>query len=312
MKFELSGLDSYDDDSLLAELRRVAALLGTKTLTRAQFDVHAKASESLVRKRFGGWANALLRAGLEDKASPKAGRVLAHGRQSFTDEEMIAELRSVAEKLGQKAITVEAFNKHGRIHPETIRRRFGSWWAAIERAGLSISNRGRRYSDDDYFENLLAVWTKYGRQPTYGEMLKEPSWIPPTAYEHKWGNWRNGLRAFIAKVNADISEEGGSNLAEPAASPSASAEPQPDRRKVVSISPKRQNISLGLRYDVLKRDHFRCSACGASPSTKIGCLLHIDHIQPVALGGTNAPENLRTLCSDCNIGKGTKSDNGID
>jgi hypothetical protein len=50
-----------------------------------------------------------------------------------------------------------------------------------------LIRRGRRYSDDNYFENLLAVWTQYGRQPTYGEMDQPPSSIPFGAYEAKWG-----------------------------------------------------------------------------------------------------------------------------
>jgi 5-methylcytosine-specific restriction endonuclease McrA len=33
---------------------------------------------------------------------------------------------------------------------------------------------------------------------------------------------------------------------------------------------------------------------------------HIDHIRPIARGGTNDPKNLQLLCPDCNRKKGAK------
>lgn len=34
---------------------------------------------------------------------------------------------------------------------------------------------------------------------------------------------------------------------------------------------------------------------------------HIDHIYPLARGGTNGPENIQLLCPTCNVSKGTKT-----
>ncbi|MBQ8210361.1 MAG: HNH endonuclease [Clostridia bacterium] len=65
-----------------------------------------------------------------------------------------------------------------------------------------------------------------------------------------------------------------------------------------------------LRYDVLKRDNFRCKLCGIS--AKEGATLHVDHILPVSKGGKTEMTNLRTLCDRCNLGKGAKYDaNGL-
>jgi len=68
----------------------------------------------------------------------------------------------------------------------------------------------------------------------------------------------------------------------------------------------RRDITLGIRYDVLRRDRFRCVICGANPAAHLNCELHVDHIIPVVRGGTTILENLRTLCSQCNVGKGAK------
>ena len=67
---------------------------------------------------------------------------------------------------------------------------------------------------------------------------------------------------------------------------------------------QRSLMSQSLRYDVMRRDGFRCVLCGRSASD--GVQLHVDHIQPVSKGGKTELSNLRTLCQDCNLGKGAK------
>lgn len=57
----------------------------------------------------------------------------------------------------------------------------------------------------------------------------------------------------------------------------------------------------------LQRDSFRCVACGRSPATDAGVVLHLDHIVPFSEGGRTNLENLRTTCADCNLGKGDAS-----
>jgi len=72
---------------------------------------------------------------------------------------------------------------------------------------------------------------------------------------------------------------------------------------------ERGEISDSLRYDILKRDNFRCTICGASKNE--GARLHVDHILPIAKGGKSIPSNLRTLCERCNIGKSDKLEESI-
>ena len=63
---------------------------------------------------------------------------------------------------------------------------------------------------------------------------------------------------------------------------------------------------LGLRYQVLKRDRFRCVKCGRSPATELNINLHIDYIVPFSLGGKTIIDNLQATCQDCNLGKGNR------
>ena len=68
-------------------------------------------------------------------------------------------------------------------------------------------------------------------------------------------------------------------------------------------------VSKRTRYEVLRRDSHTCRYCGATaPDVK----LHVDHVMPVALGGSNDPSNLVAACADCNAGKAsTRPDDDI-
>lgn len=65
----------------------------------------------------------------------------------------------------------------------------------------------------------------------------------------------------------------------------------------------RHKLTPALRMSIFTRDGFRCRLCYRSP-TEDRVKLHVDHIVSVAAGGRTERENLQTLCSDCNIGKG--------
>lgn len=72
---------------------------------------------------------------------------------------------------------------------------------------------------------------------------------------------------------------------------------------IVTPNPKsREAIGARLRYDVLRRCNFACFYCGVPAAMGVK-QLHIDHVIPVALGGTNDPWNLIAACWDCNAGK---------
>jgi hypothetical protein len=59
-----------------------------------------------------------------------------------------------------------------------------------------------------------------------------------------------------------------------------------------------------LRFEVFKRDRFRCVYCGANPVDDSSVLLQVDHIVPASKGGVTDEMNLLTSCRACNAGKG--------
>ena len=66
---------------------------------------------------------------------------------------------------------------------------------------------------------------------------------------------------------------------------------------------ERKKLTKTQRFEVFKRDGFKCQYCGRSAPEVI---LEVDHIIPVAEGGKNDILNLITSCKDCNRGKGKR------
>lgn len=70
----------------------------------------------------------------------------------------------------------------------------------------------------------------------------------------------------------------------------------------------RKSLSKKSRFEIFKRDRFTCQYCGNQPPNVV---LVIDHIEPVANGGSNDVMNLITSCEGCNQGKGATLLNNI-
>jgi hypothetical protein len=213
-------------------------------------------------------------------------------------QEVLEAIKAAAAKLQTDVLTQQEFEAHTGIVGRPIRRIFGTWKIALTEAGLGQSALGKRYTDEDCFENMLAVWTHCARPPTHREMNNPPSIVGSKAYVRRWGTWRKALAAFVQRINS----ESVALVSEP-----AQVADTPTQSRDEPAEPKRGSrvVPLALRYYVLRRDSFRCVTCGASPAISAGVVLHVDHIHPWARGGSTVADNLRTLCLPCNLGKGT-------
>jgi len=61
--------------------------------------------------------------------------------QPVSDEEMLADLRRVAEIIGASTVSMPKYRKLGKFDDSNLAKRFGTWNNAISKAGLTISNR---------------------------------------------------------------------------------------------------------------------------------------------------------------------------
>jgi len=303
MKFELTDLrKQISDIEIINDLRTVANNLGKKSLKMKEYcrENGAKFNYQTAKKRFGNWETVLEKAGLETENS-------VHGIE-FSDtalktELLLEDLQKVATELQNAKLTIEEYDKYGKFGSATIQKRFGGWNKAKEKAGLEI---GRNYntSIDEYMQNILELWTHYGRQPKYAEVVKPHSKYNISSYENKFGSWRAALEKFIEYVNSDSNDEESTEvengIIELIPSNNRNAEKKPKEIKIKRTS---RSINLRLRFTVLKRDNFSCKKCGQAPAKDPNVILHVDHIIPWSKGGETLIENLETLCDRCNLGK---------
>lgn len=284
------------------------SLVGKDKLTCQDCDKIAKMSSSNIKRRFRGWENALIAAGLGHKYSgiKVSDKMKNQQAKNLADNEVLNELMRIAKELNRDFLTQEDVNNNSEIMASSVVvYRFGSWLKGLEKAGLKKSTKYRiKFSENKLFENVLNVWTHYGRQPSYSEMEKYPSTISPGTYEYRFGSWRKALEAFVEKMNQEDSSD---KVIEK--TPAIKEQTELKRKRYMNINIQNEeirNISLSLRYKVLKRDNFRCVRCGRSPATDSNVELHVDHKQPSSKHGKTIIENLETKCKEYNLGKSNR------
>lgn len=204
--------------------------------------------------------------------------------QPVTDAELIADLRRVAELLRSPSVSRPQYVRHGKFGATTMHTRFGSWNKALVAAELPLIHENN-ISDERLFDNLLALWQHFGRQPRRSDLMHEVSEFSQGPYNRRFGSWTAALEAFVNYANSSGAES-------------------PVVHAGSSVRATGRDPSLRLRWRVLQRDHFKCCACGVSPAVTLGVELQVDHTVPWSKGGDTVFDNLRTLCSKCNMGRG--------
>lgn len=147
-----------------------------------------------------------------------------------------------------------------------------------------------------YTQNKLNPVTKFS-------VLVRATYTSPqgrNSYSQEWTYQQNDVAHEIKTIEYEMQQAAEKALIE--------QKRREERERLKALRPanqiERNKLSKKLRYEILERDNYRCVLCGRSADD--GVILHIDHIIPISKGGKTVPENLRTLCSDCNLGKRDK------
>ena len=286
MKFELNKYHrNIPDDVLLQDMRRVAGLLGKPILSRTEYAKHGQYSHSVIEKRFNGWSDACKIIGLSS----------VNNRPLSTDE-IVKDLVRVAQLLGKPTVTTGDYAMYGNYDRTTIIKKFKTWNHALHLAELEKSSNAN-ISNEELLIEIERIWTKLGRQPTSTDIKNGISLYSLNTYSRRFGGWRGALETFIEHINTNDgipTENNDLQICEYIYTNCDNGYSHKTKREP----------NLRLRFRVLKRDNFKCCACGASPSKKPSVELHIDHLIPWSKGGETILENLQTLCQNCNYGKG--------
>ena len=125
-------------------------------------------------------------------------------RKRYSDDEILAELRSCAERLGRSPTMREfAADAETNVHPQTVIEHFGSWNVAKRAAGLVP----RRFATKEELLGLLrALGDELGRPPTARDIDEHKGRMPSKSlYWHTFGSLSTALRE--AGFDVPVGEE---------------------------------------------------------------------------------------------------------
>lgn len=225
----------------------------------------------------------------------------------ISKERILAELEKVAKQFNYTEFSRSDFSKYADINHNTAIRQFGTWGKTIialrehlQEKNIELKPRkepyNRVYTDKQIFDEMERIWLFLGHRPYRSEWEALDPRISYNGIVRRFGGWSKACLKFIEyKTGKYAVAETPIKAEKPISRPKLNLKPEDTRV-----------ISLGLRFEVLKRDNFKCVSCGRSPATDAGVQLHIDHIVPFAKGGKTILTNLQTLCSGCNLGKSNK------
>lgn len=174
----------YSESELLDALGAFADDLG-RTPTKAEMRTDGPHSPSTYADRFGTWTAAIEAAGL----------VPRRRTDPIPDDELLAELRTLADELGHSPREVD-MNERGRFAATTYHRHFGSWTDALERADLEPVRRGGQNAvpDGELLDALRDMADVLGRAPTAEEM-REFGPYSAKPYRTAFGSWTAAVAA---------------------------------------------------------------------------------------------------------------------
>ena len=125
-------------------------------------------------------------------------------RKRYSDEQILAELRACAERLGRSPTMKEfAADPETNVHPQTVIEHFGTWNRAKRLAGLVP----RRFATKQELLRLLReLGDELGRVPTAKDIDARRGRLPSKSlYWHTFGSLSNALRE--AGFDVPVGEE---------------------------------------------------------------------------------------------------------
>jgi Homing endonuclease associated repeat/HNH endonuclease len=122
-KFKLARVSGQpvSDDELLADLQRVAEMIGTSTVSMPKYRELGKFDESNLARRFGTWNSALTKAGLT-----------ISNEVNISDDRLFENILTLWQHYGRQPRRSELAKPPSSISQGPYKRRFSSWITALE------------------------------------------------------------------------------------------------------------------------------------------------------------------------------------
>jgi hypothetical protein len=152
-------------DEMLADLNRVAELLGAKTVTGEEYGTHGNFAKATLAREFGTWAKALTAAGLQSTGwKPKA-----------REDELLQNMAAVWEHAGRQPRHSDFHPPLSRFSSNTYVNHYGSWRKALE-AFVASANDAEECGETTEDSDPLPPPTVGTPKETRRRTPRAPSW----------------------------------------------------------------------------------------------------------------------------------------
>ena len=188
----------YTEQELIAYLQQRAKELGMVPTMRS-LQLLKGPSPITYLSRFGSWRNALLKAGLVQPGLVSNASDDDTDRQSrmrYTDDDLVEFIQRYVQEHDGQVPTVAEFREWtlgdpNMPTPMTLSQRFGSWNAALQRAGyIASDSRVGRSDRESAIDFLREAARELGHEPTvveYNEWVRERRDAALAAFEADYG-----------------------------------------------------------------------------------------------------------------------------
>lgn len=136
---------------------------------------------------FDGWGELLDEAGFN--ADPPYNKI--------PDQVYLDDLQEVSEKLGCDYLKKDVYTEEGQFSGKTVREHFDSWKDALDKAGLSTTERRDRpfeLTREELEDEIQRLAFELDKRPTAAELNEHGNHAYAT-YTNRYGSWTDALEA---------------------------------------------------------------------------------------------------------------------
>lgn len=260
-------------EELLADIERVAEQVGREP-SRGDYEECGGYALSTITYRFESWIDAKQEAGVYEGIN-----------EGPTREELLEDLQRVDTEI-DGALSQKSYNDYGEWSTRPVKRRFESWEAACQEAGVTRPKMGPQTEKvDALFEDIRHVAEELQHVPSRTEYHKHGRFSREMARQ-RVGSWPKAVRKAGFEPRAPGGQPGEMNS-----------------NWKGGYEPYYGKNWYKQRRAARERDGYECVVCGMPDEeheSKFGWRLEVHHIVPVREfdepEDANRLENLITLC----------------
>ena len=208
---------NYSRGQLIQMLQELARRLGHKPTVKEVNQAKRRgecASAPTYDNYFGNMSTALRAANLENMPVRKSPRKPRKRQRRYTRDQMLEQLRRLAEKLGRVPTQRDVVEANGRREcagVTTIALEFGTFRGALRAIGLDVVERPKEFTRGQLIEQLRQLTRELGRLPMAKDIDRAKSCSAPQTFIRRFGSLMEAREAAgLDDVLRDADEAAGS------------------------------------------------------------------------------------------------------